>query len=283
MKRKVFYVSDQTGMTALFLGQTLLSQFRESLEFSEEILSFVDTNEEHGEIIQKIRDCVALAPDAPRPIVVSTFASAKFAERLRDAGAFVLDAFESLIGLLEGELKTEASHKQGIAHAMGDSKRYQKRMEALNFAVDYDDYKHTAHDLNNADIIVVGVSRSGKTPTSIFLASYFFYKVANFPLTLDMGQDSFPPLSQSLVSLKQRMIGLTIDPSKLREIRAERRGLANLRYASADFCRMEVSSAESFFRKEGIDVIDVTRNSVLEIAARINEIRRKKGLPTSGL
>ena len=155
-------------------------------------------------------------------------------------------------------------HAVGKTHSVSNVKDYNHRIEAINYTLAHDDGV-THRGLEDADIVLVGVSRSGKTPTSLYLALQFGVKTANYPLIPeDFARMELP---QSLRSHKPKLYGLTIAPERLREIRHERR--PNSRYSSMDQCVQEVGQAEGLYRQMHIPFIDTTRFSVEEISTRM--------------
>jgi regulator of PEP synthase PpsR (kinase-PPPase family) len=146
------------------------------------------------------------------------------------------------------------------------SQEYHDRIEAINFTLAHDDGQ-THEDLEQSDVILVGVSRSGKTPTSLYLAMQFGLKASNYPLIPeDFERRQLPP---ALVPFKKKLFGLTIHPDRLSEIRAERR--PNSRYASIENCRYEVNEAEAMMRRAGIRTLSTTTKSIEEIATIIRQ------------
>jgi len=257
----VFFVSDGTGITAQMLGHSLLTQF-EGVEFSQITLPFVDSSE-------KAEDCLArieaeAANGNGQPIVFSTLVNQEVRAVVRRANALFVDFFETFIDPLEAGLGVKSSHTIGRSHSAMDKKEYQQRIEAINFAMAHDDGA-SHRELGQADVILIGVSRSGKTPTSLYLAMQFGVKAANYPLIpedFDRGK-----LPEALRQQKSRLYGLTIAPERLHEIRKERR--PDSRYAAHDNCRYEVDAAESLMRREGVRCINSTTKSIEEIATTI--------------
>ena len=183
---------------------------------------------------------------------------------LRKADALILDLFESFVEPLENELGTKSTHTIGRFHNATESESYKHRIEAINFSLAHDDGQSTK-SLQSADVILVGVSRSGKTPTSLYLAMQFGIKAANYPLIPDDFERN--ELPSALPPLKHKLFGLSIAPERLAEIRHERR--PNSRYASLENCRYEVAAAEQLMRREGIRWLSSTTKSIEEIAATI--------------
>lgn len=260
MRRTVFFVSDGTAITAETFGHSLLTQFSE-LEFRQVRLPFVDTP-------SKARDAVSLidraaAADESTPVVFSTIVNNGIGEILAGSNAHVFDMFRTFIGRLEEVLGVERSSQVGQAHGMGDTHTYEDRMEATNYALTHDD--GISKRLDNAEAILVGVSRSGKTPTCLYMALHYGVKAANYPLTEeDLEQSRLPAF---LREHRDKLFGLTIDPERLSQIRENRR--PGSRYASIKQCRYEVEAAEAMLRAEGVPMLSSTDSSIEELASRI--------------
>jgi len=260
-RRTVFFVSDGTGITVEMLGHSLLTQF-EGIEFQHITVPFVDT-------VAKARACVARVEDAARsgsarPVVFTTLVNGEVRDVIRAAGAFVLDFFEVFLDPLEAELGAKSSHTIGRSHSALDTKQYTNRIDAINFALAHDDGV-SSRDLDKADVILVGVSRSGKTPTSLYLALKFGIRAANYPLIPeDFDRLQLPTV---LEDYRDKLFGLSISPERLTEIRHERR--PNSRYANLDNCRFEVQQAEQLMQREGVRWADSTTKSIEEIATTI--------------
>ena len=258
-RRTVFFVSDGTGITAQMLGHSLMTQF-EGVEFNQVTLPFVDSTEKAEECVARI----SAESGNGRAIVFSTLVDNDVRAVVRRANALVIDFFESFIDPLEAGLGVKSSHTIGRSHSAMDKKEYAQRMEAINFSMAHDDGA-SHRELGQADVILVGVSRSGKTPTSLYLAMQFGVKAANYPLIPeDLDRMKLP---EALRAQKTRLYGLTIAPKRLHEIRKERR--PGSRYAELDNCRSEVEEAETMMRREGIRSINSTTKSIEEIATTI--------------
>jgi len=260
-RRTVFFVSDGTGITAQMLGHSLLTQF-EGVEFNQVTLPFVDSAEKAEECLARI--AAEGANGKGQPVVFSTLVNQEVRSVLRQANALFLDFFETFIDPLEAGLGVKSSHTIGRSHSAMDKKEYHQRIEAINFAMAHDDGA-SHRELSQADVILIGVSRSGKTPTSLYLALQFGVKAANYPLIPEDFQRG--KLPEALRPQKQKLFGLTIAPERLHEIRKERR--PDSRYAALDNCRYEVEEAESLMRREGIHSINSTTKSIEEIATTI--------------
>jgi len=261
MKRSVFFVSDSTGITAETLGHALLSQF-ETLEYEQTTIPFVGNENQARDAVRRI-DATG-AKDGNRPIVFSTLTNPSLNDILREGKALVLDFFSAFIHPLEIELNRGSSHATGRFHGLVDRASYDGRIDAMDYALDHDDGGGVRH-YRDADVILVGVSRTGKTPTCVYLALQFGIRAANYPMTEeDLDGGNLPGM---LVPHRERLFGLTIIPDRLRRIRSERR--PNSRYASLSRCRKEVTEAESIFSREGIRFIDTSGSSIEEIASKI--------------
>ena len=259
--RTVFFLSDGTGITAQMLGHSLLTQF-EGVEFMQVTLPFIDSAEKAEECLARIE--AEAAGGNGQPVVFSTLVNQELRAIVRRANALFLDFFETFIDPLEAGLGVKSSHTIGRSHSAMDKKEYQQRMEAINFAMAHDDGS-SHRELSQADVILIGVSRSGKTPTSLYLAMQFGVKAANYPLIpedFDRGE-----LPEALRSNKARLYGLTIAPERLHEIRRERR--PGSRYAEMDNCRYEIDQADALMRRDGIRSINSTSKSIEEIATTI--------------
>lgn len=260
--RTVFFVSDGTGITAETLGHAVLTQF-EQLQTRQQRLPFIDTPAKAREAAVRINE--AHARDGLRPIVFSTLVEPEVADALRaDTSGYVVEMFKAFVEPLEAELDMKSTHTMGRSHQISDSKQYKNRIEAINFTLAHDDGQ-SAKGLAEADVILVGVSRSGKTPTSLYLAMQYGVKAANYPLIPeDFERNTLP---SALPTHKAKIFGLSIAPERLSEVRNERR--PNSRYASIENCRYEVDAAERMMRREGIQWLSSTSKSIEEIAATI--------------
>lgn len=258
-KRSVFFVSDRTGITVEKLGRSMLSQF-DGIEFATHALPFVNSVDKAEAAARQINQCSQR--EGVRPIVFSTLVEADTRALIEDCDAFVLDLFESFIVPLEQELGVSSSHAVGRSHETRLD--YNARMDAVNYALNHDDGGVT-RDLGRAQIILAGVSRSGKSPTSLYLALQFGIYAANYPLVEeDFRNNALPTVLQPLLP---KIYGLTIQPERLASIRAER--MPNSRYAALENCREEVQKAEALMRRNGIPLLDVTTISVEEIATTL--------------
>ena len=259
-QRHVFFVSDRTGITAEMLGKTLLSQFP-NVAFDKHTLPFIDPPEKAHAALAEINKVAA--HETARPLILSTLIDAELRAIVHQARALCLDLFGDFINSLELELGMESSHALGLTHGIGNELIYEKRMAAVNYALAHDDGITTAN-YKQADVILVGVSRTGKTPTCLYLAMQYAVPAANYPFTPDDFGGGLPkPLASSLAKL----YGLTIKPERLAKIRHERK--PDSRYADLENCRREVAAAEEMFHDQRIPYLDTTLMSVEEIAITI--------------
>ncbi|MCH8478099.1 MAG: kinase/pyrophosphorylase [Wenzhouxiangella sp.] len=260
MRRTAFFVSDGTAITAETFGHSLLTQLS-CVDIRQLRLPFVDTHE-------KARDAVSLInraaeADQHKPLVVSTIVDADIGRELFACDGHVFDMFATFMEPLESILGVERSPRVGQAHGMGNTHAYEDRMEATNYALAHDD--GISKKMDQAEVILIGVSRSGKTPTCLYMALHYGIKAANYPLTEeDLEQ---PRLPAFLRKHRQKLFGLTIDPDRLAQIREHRR--PGSRYASVKQCRYEVDAAEAMLRAEKVPMLSSTDSSVEELASRI--------------
>ena len=261
MKRTVFFISDGTGITAEALGHSLLAQF-DSIDFEQITLPYIDSLEKAHNAVKRINE--AFAQDGERPLIFDTVVNEDIRNIISQSSAFKIDVFSSFLKPLENELKSDSSYSVGKSHGIVERNRYKARIDSVNFAIDNDDGARTKQ-YKNADIILVGVSRCGKTPTCLYMAMQFGIKAANYPLTEE--DMEFNKLPEVLTPFKEKLHGLTIDPFQLAAIRHERR--PNSRYSSLDQCDFEVREVERLFKKLNIPSINTTNFSVEEISTRI--------------
>jgi [pyruvate, water dikinase]-phosphate phosphotransferase / [pyruvate, water dikinase] kinase len=263
-RRTAFFVSDRTGITAEMLGNSLLSQF-EGFEFAHRILPFVDNLEKVDHAVQQINQVGV--EQGNRPVVFSSLVNPELTERLSTANALHLDFFQIFIAPLEKELNERSCHTAGRSHGGGTTGReYVSRIDAINFTLEHDD-GCTVRNLDKAQVILVGVSRCGKTPTALYLAMQFGIRAANFPLTPDDFERK--KLPDSLTKHKHKLFGLNIDAHRLHRIRSERK--PDSTYASLSNCNYELREARRLMQDSDIPWIDSTDKSIEEIATTVIE------------
>jgi len=260
-ERTVFFLSDQTGVTAETLGHSLLTQF-DGRDFRHVTVPFIDSDDKAREVVQKIDE--AANKDALKPLVFSTLVQPEYRRILKQANGLHLDIFDVFLEPLAAELVQEPTYESGRAHGMSDINAYMKRIEATNFALANDD-GGVSRNYEMADVILVGVSRSGKTPTCLYLALQYGVYAANYPLTDEDFESGRLP--DSLVQQKHKLYGLSIAPDRLRQIRKERRSMG--KYSSARQVSYELREANKLFKRYGIPHVDTTEFSIEEIASQI--------------
>lgn len=267
--RTVFFISDGTGITAETFGNAILAQF--DMKPRHVRLPFVDSVDKAHQAVRQVNHTADL--EGVRPIVFTTIVNTEVLDVVRaDCRGMLLDMFSTFVNPLEDELGIKSHHRVGRFSDVSKSKEYHDRIEAINFSLSHDDGQ-SHRDLESADVILVGVSRSGKTPTSLYLAMQHGLKAANYPLIPeDFERQQLPA---ALLPHRKKLFGLTIQPERLSEIRNERR--PNSRYAHLDNCRMEVREAESMMRRAGIRWLSTTTKSIEEIATTIlQEVRPER-------
>jgi hypothetical protein len=260
--RTVFFVSDGTGITAETFGNSILAQFPATPRHVRR--PFIDTVDKARDVQREIEETAER--EGKRPIVFITLVNDEVREVIArpDSKGLVLDMFRTFVEPLEVEFGVKSNHRVGRFSDAAKSQEYNDRIEAINFSLAHDDGQ-SARNLAEADVILVGVSRCGKTPTSLYLAMQHGIKAANYPLIpedFDRGR-----LPAPVLPYRAKCFGLTIDPDRLAQVRNERRpGSA---YASLSNCRQEVRAAEAMMRREGIGWLSSTHKSIEEIATTI--------------
>ena len=261
IKRSVFFISDGTAITAETLGHSLLAQFPH-VDFDIHIIPYITSEEAAMNVVAEINQ--RADQDGQQPLVFDTLVDPYVRDIINTANAVNLDVFEGLIGKLSEVLGTAPTTLVGQTHAVTDSESYKARIDAVHFALDNDDGARTRH-YDKADLILIGVSRSGKTPASIYLSLQFGIRVANYPLTEeDLDDNRLPAV---LKAHKHKLFGLMIDAERLVAIRSERK--ANSRYASFNQCQMELRAVEGIYISEGIKYLNVSEMSIEEISTRV--------------
>jgi len=259
--RTVFFVSDGTGITAETFGNSILNQFATKPRHVRR--PFIDSVDKAHQVVREINHTTEV--EGKRPIVFITLVDREVLAIVKDLSkGLVLDMFNTFIEPLEAEFGMTSNHRVGRFSDVAKSQEYTDRIEAINFSLAHDDGQ-SAKNLEQADVILVGVSRSGKTPTSLYLAMQHGIKAANYPLIPDDFERG--KLPSMLAPHKKKCFGLTIDPDRLNQIRHERR--PNSKYSSIENCRYEVNEAEAMMRREGIAWLSSTHKSIEEIATTI--------------
>ena len=267
-KQLVYFLSNGTAITAETLGLSLLAQFPDR-QFETRTVPFVDTLEKAHAVSDEISQ--SGEGGGQTPIVICTMGDDDLIKIIGQTKALVIDPFGDILPRLEKVLAAE-HHQPGQSHRSANQSLYESRIEAIDYAMIHDDGGKT-HNYDQADIILVGVSRSGKTPSCLYLALQFGIRAANYPITEeDMTSERLPV---PIEPFRNRLYGLTTDLKRLVAIREARR--PNSRYSSLKQCRYELRAAEEMYRRHGIRYINTAEMSVEEIAARIirdNELHR---------
>ena len=263
-KRSAFFISDGTAITAETLGRSLLSQFGD-VQFDIKIIPYVNTLELARDAVKRIEEAYRLTQ--LKPLVFDTIVSDDIRNIINEAPACNLDIYEGLITRIADEIGHTPNPHSGMAHGRVDSDDYKARIDAVHFALDNDDGARTTH-YDGADIILIGLSRSGKTPTSLYLALQFGIRAANYPFTEDDLDSNRLP--KALQPYRHKLFGLTIDTERLVRIRQERK--AGSRYASLAQCQEEQRAIQAIYTTQKIPNLNVSEMSIEEIATRILQI-----------
>lgn len=262
-RRTAFFLSDGTGITAETLGHSLLAQF-DSIDFEQITIPYVDSADKAERAVERINRTAA--QEGVRPIVFDTVIDRTIGKIIASCNAFTIDVFATYLEPLEQELGVKPSRYVGKSHSIHDA-GYQVRIDAVHFALDNDDGARTRH-YDQADVILVGVSRSGKTPTCLYLALQFGIRAANYPLTEDDLDEL--DLPSALKPHRGKLFGLSIEAERLAAIRNERR--PNSSYSSLSKCVEEIRHAEALYARFNIPYLNSTHASIEEISTRILEV-----------
>ncbi|WP_412754105.1 pyruvate, water dikinase regulatory protein [Legionella londiniensis] len=261
MKRHVYMISDGTGLTAESLGNSLLTQF-EQIEFEKKTIPYIDNLEKAAKLTEELNRCYE--ETGVKPLVFITLVNPEISAFIKQAKACIFDLFNTFLAPLEQELNIKSSYTVGRKHGVSNAKSYDLRIEAVNYALDHDD-GIKIRDYDKADIILIGVSRCGKTPSCLYMALQFGILAANYPFTdNELAEFKLPEI---LKPYKNKLFGLTIDPVRLQQIRAERR--PDSQYSSMEQCRREINEVEAMYQREHIPFLNSTRYSIEEIATKI--------------
>ena len=265
-QRTVYYLSDRTGITAETLGHSLLTQF-DGFEWRKVSIPFLDNEEQAKEVAEQINQ--SAERDGHRPLVFSTIITPEIRRPIEQANCAIYDFFETFIGSMEKELGQPSAHAVGRSHSMHNTSSYFNRISAINYSLSNDDGMNL-RNFDKADVILIGVSRSGKTPTCLYMALQYGISAANYPLTEeDMETHELP---KSLAPYREKLFGLTLSAEQLTQIRQERR--PNSRYASLAQCEQELKWQHELYQRHQIAFIDTTNISIEEISTTI--LKQKK-------
>jgi regulator of PEP synthase PpsR (kinase-PPPase family) len=258
--RQVFFLSNGTAITAETLGLSLLAQFPDH-RFQTRTIPFIDTLEKAHAVAEDVNRSINEANQLP--IVICTMGDDDLMKIINQTKALVIDPFGDILPRLEKVLASR-HHQPGQSHRTVNPTLYESRIDAIDYAMQHDDGGRT-QNYDEAEIILVGVSRSGKTPSCLYLALQFGIKAANYPITEEDMQ--YEQLPEPLRPFKERLYGLTTDLKRLANVRQERR--PDSRYSSLEQCRYELRAVEDMYLRHKIPFINTSAMSVEEIAARI--------------
>ncbi|AGA90485.1 hypothetical protein Thimo_1708 [Thioflavicoccus mobilis 8321] len=262
--RTVFYVSESTGITAETMGHSLLSQF-DAVDFEQVYMPYINTELRAHALTERMQE--AAERDGVRPIVFATMLDDGIRQILRGGNCFYMELFEGFIEPLAEELGVAPSRMSGRSHAITRPSSYTKRIEAINFAMANDDGIRP-DNFNRADVVLIGVSRSGKTPTCLYLAMHYGLCSANYPITEeDFVRGDVP---QEVWDSRHKLFALTIDPLRLQLIREERR--PGSEYASMTRCEQDIKKAQAIYRRLNVPILNTTTQSIEEISSHIVKI-----------
>jgi regulator of PEP synthase PpsR (kinase-PPPase family) len=273
----VFFLSDSTGISAETMGNALLIQFPD-VTFERTLFPFISSVEQAREVVGQL-DAAMDGPVAP--LVFSTAAVDEVREELLRSRAPIIDLFGMHMARVEEQLGARGLHEARRLHGVGDVRRYNARMAAIEFAIEHDDGLASRH-MDRADLVLLAPSRCGKTPTAMYLALQHGLFVANYPLVdEDLETTELP---EPVRALKDRCFGLTTTVSRLTRVRQERR--PDSRYASEEQCRFELRRAAAMYKAHGLPTVDTSAASVEEIATvviqTLAQLRRRTDQPASG-
>jgi len=262
-KYNVYLVSDSTGETLDRIFLSLKSQFA-NFDYEKKEFAFVRTEQQIDKIIN---ECNSLDNALILYTIVETKLAKYISNQSEKNNVPCFGILGNLILSFSKLLNQKAIHKPSAQHVLDED--YYKRIEAIQFTMTHDDGKKV-NDINDADVILLGVSRTSKTPTSIYLANRG-YKTINIPLVLHQ------ELPKGLISnSKACIIGLVADPERLADIRRNRVAIMNdhnlKEYTDVEFIKKELIDSKNLFKKNNWPIIDVTRRSVEETAASILKI-----------
>ncbi len=262
--RHVYFLSNRTAITAETLGHSLLAQFPDT-SFTSVTIPFVDSEAKAEKIVERI--ALSQQQTGLKPIVISTMADEKISAIIQRSEALIIDPFEKFLPDLESLLHAHSIHESGQSHRISNPSLYESRIAAIDFSMVHDDGS-TTKQYDKADIIVIGVSRSGKTPTCLYLALQFGLKAANYPITEeDMESEQLP---QTIRPFRKKLFGLTTNPERLAHIREERR--PNSRYAKLEQCKFEIRAVEQMYQQYQIPYINTATMSIEEIATKVVQV-----------
>lgn len=267
-KRVVYFVSESTAITAETLGNSLLSQFP-GVEFERHYIPFINSVTKAKALVRELNDAASRFDH--KPLVFATTTGEEINRMLEEAACHYYELFERYLEQIGNDLGIQPARESGLSHGVINTQTYDLRIDTVNYTLSHDDAM-TMKNLNLSDVILIGVSRSGKTPTSLYLALHYGVKAANYPLTEeDFSVNDLPP---ELIANRHKLVAITIDAQRLREVRERRR--PGSKYATLATCTSEIRKAQLIFKQYGLTALDTTMSSIEELAARIVRIRGLK-------
>ncbi len=268
-KRTVFFISESTGITAETLGMSLLSQFPQ-IEFTYIQRPFIDSVDKVKSLVAEINEMAQ--SESFRPLVFATMPEENINHLLQQAKCHYYEVFESFLDKIGNDLKAEPVFESGLSHGLVNEKVYDSRIDALNFTLKHDDAM-VLKTIGDADVIIIGLSRSGKTPTSLYLALKFGIKAANYPITEDDFQRN--KLPTVLLDNHEKLFATKIKAKRLHQIREKR--MPNSSYAALSTCKEEIKKVQDLYTQYNLIPMDVTSQSIEELAAQIVRKLHKTG------
>ena len=259
--RHVFFISESTGITAETFGNSLLSQFPD-IQFERHYLPFTNTHDKAETLVNEITRISQESGDMP--LVFATMPDPEIDAMITAAPCHYYEIFERFLQNLGENLGVDPVRSSGMSHGQIDHHSYETRIDTVNYTLNHDD-AISLKSLEESDIILIGVSRSGKTPTCLYLAIHYGLKAANYPLTDDDFEES--KLPAPLAANREKLVAITIDPQRLHQIREKRRPGSH--YSSLETCRREVAQANKIFRRYQLPILETTSSSIEELSARI--------------
>jgi regulator of PEP synthase PpsR (kinase-PPPase family) len=257
----VFFLSDSTGISAETMGNALLIQFP-NLRFERTLFPFISSVDEARAVVARLDEALDTSPRTP--LVFTTAASDEVRLELRRTRCPLIDFFDLHMQQVEAILETPGERLAARLHGVGDIKRYNSRMQAIEYTIEHDDGQ-SVRSLNKADVILVAPSRCGKTPTAMYLALQHGLFVANYPIVEE--DLEVTELPRPVRHLRERCFGLMTSPQRLSAVRQERR--PGSQYASLEQCTFELRRTEAMFKRHRLPVVDSSTKSVEEISTMI--------------
>lgn len=259
--KDVYYVSGSTALLAEDVGKALLCQFQE-ISFNEEKIPFIKTRAAAEKAMKHILE----QSGGVRPLVFCTIMDAGIKKILDSPEVEFFDVFGNVLDRLENCLETKALRVPGYSRNIDDI-TLAKRVEAIHFSIEHDDGTRS-REYDEAEVILLGVSRSGKTPVSVYLATHMGIKSANFPLTSEhLDSYELPP---EIVRNRKKVVGLMTSPGLLHKIREQR--YSGSTYAKLSTCATELNQAKEIYLRYGIQSLETDGKSIEETSVQVTQL-----------